>query len=218
MDFIVDLPESRQYNVIWTVIDLFSKQAHFIPCRGLPSARRLSRLFIQHVYRLHWAPRRIISDRLVGSSQGLSSAYHPSTNGAAERANAMVECYLHSYVSFQQMDWVDLLPFAEVAYNNTVHNSTGYTPFKVVHGMDFIPIPEWSQEVDKSHTPQTWLSKITGLWERVKEARAKAEEAAKVQADKKRAEHKPFRVGDWMYLSTNTSGLRYHAKSWARST
>ncbi|KAK9395797.1 hypothetical protein NXF25_019158 [Crotalus adamanteus] len=105
MDFVVELRENRHYNVIWTVVDLFSKQAHFIPCKGLPSAHRLVRLFVQHVYRLHGIPRRIISDqgvqftaqfwrdfiRLVGSSQGLSSAYHPSTNGAAERANAMVE-------------------------------------------------------------------------------------------------------------------------------
>ncbi|KAK9395767.1 hypothetical protein NXF25_019128 [Crotalus adamanteus] len=39
MDFIVELPENRGYTVIWTVIDLFSKQAHFIPCKGLPSSR-----------------------------------------------------------------------------------------------------------------------------------------------------------------------------------
>ncbi|KAK9395409.1 hypothetical protein NXF25_018770 [Crotalus adamanteus] len=169
-------------------------------------------MFIQHVYCLHGTPRRIISDRLVGSSQGLSSAYHPSTNGAAERANAMVERYLRSYVSFQQTDWVDLLPFAEVAYNNTVHSSTRYTPFKIVHGMEFIPIPEWSQEADSLHTPQTWISQITGLWGRVKEAQVKAEEAVKAQADKKRAEHKPFRVGDWMYFSTKYLRLKIPCK------
>ncbi|KAK9407162.1 hypothetical protein NXF25_005936 [Crotalus adamanteus] len=208
MDFIVDLPDNRGYNTIWTVVDLFSKQAHFIPCKGLPSARRLSRLFIQHIYRLHGTPRRIISDRGLGSAQGLSSAYHPSTNGAAERANAVVERYLRSYVSFQQTDWVDLLPFAEVPYNNTVHSSTGYTPFKVVHGVEFNPIPEWSLEPDRGRDSQTWLLQVTGLWERVREARKKAEAAVKIQADKKRAEHEPFRVGDWVYLATKYLRLR----------
>ncbi|KAK9400665.1 hypothetical protein NXF25_011379 [Crotalus adamanteus] len=104
MDFLVELPNVKGYTVIWTVIDLFSKQAHFIPCKGLPSAAQLAKLFVQHVYRIHGAPRRVISDRgvqftarfwrqflaCIGTTQGLSSAYHPCTNGAAERANAAV--------------------------------------------------------------------------------------------------------------------------------
>lgn len=64
MDFIVDLPESQGNTVIWTVIDLFSKQAHFVACSGLPSARKLAKLFITHIYhiyRLHGVPRRIVS-------------------------------------------------------------------------------------------------------------------------------------------------------------
>lgn len=117
MDFVVDLPESNDNTVIWTIIDLFSKQAHFVPCTGLPLARKLAKLFIQHVYRLHGVPRHILSDgvqftarfwrhfiQAIGSTQRLSSAFRPSTNGAAERANAMVERYLRSYVSYQQTD------------------------------------------------------------------------------------------------------------------
>lgn len=37
MDFIVKLLESGGSTVIWTVIDLFSKQTHFVACPGLPS-------------------------------------------------------------------------------------------------------------------------------------------------------------------------------------
>lgn len=75
--------------VIWTVIDLFSKRAHFIPCSRLWSACKLAKLFITHVYRLHGVPQWIISDwgvqftarfwqefiQRIGSSQGLSSAF-----------------------------------------------------------------------------------------------------------------------------------------------
>ncbi|XP_039213407.1 uncharacterized protein LOC120314410 [Crotalus tigris] len=216
MDFIVELPSSRNYPVIWTVIDLFSKQAHFIPCKGLPSAQRLARMFVQHVYRLHSVPQRIISDRgvqftaqfwrtfltLIGSSQGLSSAYHPSTNGAAERANAMVERYLRSYVTFQQTDWADLLPFTEVAYNNTIHSSTGFAPFRVVNGVEFVPFPEWSDGTGNVYMPQAWMTRLTGLWGIIKDALQRAEATTKHQADKKRTEHPPFKVGDWVYLST----------------
>ena len=31
IDFVVELPESSRYNVVMTVVDFVSKQAHFIP-------------------------------------------------------------------------------------------------------------------------------------------------------------------------------------------
>ncbi|KAK9395713.1 hypothetical protein NXF25_019074 [Crotalus adamanteus] len=182
MDFIVDLPASHGNTVISTVIDLFSKQAHVIPCKGLPSARQLTKLFITHIYRLHGVPHHIISDRgvqfttrfwrnfitSISSSQGLSSTFHPSTNGAAERANAMAERYLRCYINYQQTNWADLLPFAEVAYNNTIHSSTGFTPFRVVHGIEFAPIPECPQGDPGSQQPHDWVLQIKSVWKSVK--------------------------------------------------
>lgn len=97
--------------------------------------------------------------RTIGSTQGLSSAFHPSTNGAAERTNAMVERYLRSYVSYQQTDWLALLLLAEGMYNNAVHCSTGLTPFRIVTGQDFVAIPE----LEAPHTdasPSGWAEKI----------------------------------------------------------
>lgn len=64
MNFIVELPDSGNM-VIWIMIDLFSKQAHFIACSGLPSAHKLTKLFIKHIYRMHGVPCRIFSDRGV---------------------------------------------------------------------------------------------------------------------------------------------------------
>ncbi|KAK9395697.1 hypothetical protein NXF25_019058 [Crotalus adamanteus] len=226
MDFIVDLPASHGNTVIWTVIDLFSKQAHFIPCKRLPSARWLAKLFITHIYRLHGVPRRIISDRgvqfttrfwrdfimSIGSSQGLSSAFHPSTNGAAECANAMVERYLRSYINYQQTNWADLLPFAEVAYNNTIHSSTGFTAFWVVHGIEFVPIPECPQGDPRSQQPHNWVLQIKSVWKSVKKALQKAEQSSKRQADKKRSPRKPFQVGKEVYLSTKYLKLRRPCK------
>ncbi|KAK9395706.1 hypothetical protein NXF25_019067 [Crotalus adamanteus] len=229
MDFIVELPESRGYMVIWTVVDLFSKQAHFIPCKGLPSARRLARLFLTHIYHLHRVSHHIISDRgvqftarfwrefvhFLRSSQGVSSAYHPSTNGAAEWVNATVEQYLRSYVSHQQTIWVDLVVFAEVAYNNAVHSSTSFTPFQVVYGRDFVPIPEYSSERSSSCQSSEWLARVSGVWGIVRKTLAKARDTAKVQADKKRRAQKPFQVGDLVYLSTKYIQLRVPCKKLA---
>lgn len=39
MDFITDKSSSKGKTVIWVVVDSFSKQAHFIPCTGLPTIK-----------------------------------------------------------------------------------------------------------------------------------------------------------------------------------
>ncbi|KAK9401689.1 hypothetical protein NXF25_010045 [Crotalus adamanteus] len=229
MDFIVDLPNVRGYTVIWTVVDLFSKQAHFIPCKGLPSAKRLAKLFIQHIYRLHGAPRRVISDRgvqftarfwqgflaSIGTTQGLSSAYHPCTNGAAERANAAIERYLRCYVSYQQLDWVDYVPFAELAYNNAVHNSTGLTPFQVVYGYDVVPLPDCVSPDPPLHRSEGWFARAGQVWRSVKQALDQATQVAKYHADKRRRQPVQFHVGDKVYLSTKYVKLQVPCKKLA---
>lgn len=226
MNFIVDLPKSNGETVIWTIVNLFCKQAHFIPCSGLPSARRLAKLLIYHMYCLHGVPCHIISDRgvqftawfwrafirLIGSSQGLSTAYHPTTNGTAEWVNSMVEHYIRSYVSYQQTEWAELLPFAEAAYNNTIHCGAGMTPFKIVTGKKFVTIPELNTQKPEQLTPEEWSERTHRVWPHVKAALSKAAEEYKAQADKKRMDVKPFKVGDRVYLLTKYLKLKVPCK------
>lgn len=61
IDFIIELPDSRGNTVIWTMIDLFLKQAHFTRLLRV-TLRKLAKMFIKQVYRLHSMPRRVISD------------------------------------------------------------------------------------------------------------------------------------------------------------
>ncbi|KAG3235801.1 hypothetical protein PI124_g19180 [Phytophthora idaei] len=60
----------------------------------------------------------------------MSTADHPQTDGQTERVNRVLGDLSKSYAhSFQQ--WSDCLPMAEFAINNSVHASTGNTPFYV---------------------------------------------------------------------------------------
>ncbi|KAG2978883.1 hypothetical protein PC120_g25233 [Phytophthora cactorum] len=60
----------------------------------------------------------------------MSTADHPQTDGQTERVNRVIGDLLKSYAhSFQQ--WSDCLPMAKFAVNNSVHASTGHTPFYV---------------------------------------------------------------------------------------
>ncbi|KAG3131886.1 hypothetical protein C6341_g23156 [Phytophthora cactorum] len=57
-------------------------------------------------------------------------AVHPQTDGQTERVNRVLGDLMKSYAhSFQQ--WSDCLPMVEFAINNSVHASTGHTPFYV---------------------------------------------------------------------------------------
>ncbi|PHJ17888.1 transposon tf2-1, partial [Cystoisospora suis] len=64
LDFIVALPKSYAGNdAILTVVDRFSKMAHFIPCRQNVTAKQTAQLLVREVVRLHGVPVSIVSDR-----------------------------------------------------------------------------------------------------------------------------------------------------------
>jgi len=63
----------------------------------------------------------------------LSTAIHPQTDGQTERQNQTMEQYLRVFCNYEQDNWVELLPWAEFAYNNSVHASTRMTPLWAVY-------------------------------------------------------------------------------------
>ena len=101
MDFVTGLPPSNSNTAVLTIVDRFSKAAHFIALPKLPSARETANLVTLHVFRLHGIPSDIVSDRspqfisqvwralctAMGATVSLSSGYHPQTNGQTEWAN-----------------------------------------------------------------------------------------------------------------------------------
>ena len=70
----------------------------------------------------------------LGLQLNLSLANHPQTDGQTKRVNQVVEQYLQCTVNYHQDNWVDLLPLAKFAYNNTCHSSIRHTPFFVNYG------------------------------------------------------------------------------------
>ncbi|MCO5563769.1 hypothetical protein L7F22_017416 [Adiantum nelumboides] len=103
MDFIFGLPKSIHGNTgIWTIVDKFSKQAHFIPVKKTIKAHQMATLFISQIFKYHGLPSSIVSDRdprmtsnfwkglfeNLGTRLNFSSAYHQQTDGQ-RRASAM---------------------------------------------------------------------------------------------------------------------------------
>ena len=107
------------------------------------TAAELAYAFYKHIVANLGLPTQIITDRdklvvskfwqslmdLMGVQHKLSTAYHPQTDGQTERLNQMLEQYLRNYVNYQQDNWVELLPVAQLAYNTAKNATTGCTPF-----------------------------------------------------------------------------------------
>lgn len=63
LDFVTGLPPSAGNTVILTVVDRFSKAAHFILLPKLPSARKAAQVMVDHVFLIHGLPTDFVSDR-----------------------------------------------------------------------------------------------------------------------------------------------------------
>ena len=122
--------------------------AHFLPCNKDITSKKTALLVFNHVICLHGLPADIVFDRgphfssqfwsrlfeLLGTKVNLSSAFHPQSDGQSERVNQVLEQYLRCAVNYNQDNWLDLLPSAEFAYNNSVHSSTKTTLFFANYG------------------------------------------------------------------------------------
>ena len=63
MDFIVKLPTTpRGHDTVFTVVDMLTKQVHFIPTREAISAQVAAGLYFDNIVRHHGLPKAMVSD------------------------------------------------------------------------------------------------------------------------------------------------------------
>jgi hypothetical protein len=64
-----------------------------------------------------------------------------------------MEQYLHAYVDYMQGNWVELLPLAQFAYNNSKHAATSISPFRANYGFDPRMHVKLPKELDEARFP-----------------------------------------------------------------
>ncbi len=215
LDFITDLPLVNSFDSVLVVVDRFTKMSHFIPCNKSITGEQTAKLFLDNIVRLHGLPDDIVSDRgpqfvskfwhrlltLLNIKRNLSSAFHPQSDGQTERVNQVLEQYLRCFIDDQQLEWVNLLPQAEFAYNNTVHASTGVSPFYANTyrhpRFQLATLPE--KENPAAESTVTSLTKLHAL---LKDRLTKAQADYKKYADVHRLPTPDIKVGDKAWLST----------------
>ncbi|OMO87331.1 Integrase, catalytic core [Corchorus capsularis] len=130
LDFIVGLPRTRHgHDAIWVIVDRLTKSAHFLPVRITFNTKRLARLYVAEIVRLHGVPVSIVSDRdprftsrfwpklqhALGTRIKFSTTFHPQTGGQSERTIQTLEDMLRACVLEFQGSWDDYVALAEFA-------------------------------------------------------------------------------------------------------
>ncbi len=221
LDFVTALPPSQGNTVVLTVVDRFSKAAHFIPLPKLPSAKETAVTIVDHVFRIHGLPMDVVSDRgpqfvskfwrefcrLLGARVSLSSGFHPQSNGQMERANQDLERVLRCLVTQNPASWSQHLSWVEYVHNSLPVLSTGLSPFECSLGYQppIFPSLETEVAVPSAHA---FVQRCRRTWRRARETLLRVGARTKAQADRHRLRPPVYVVGQKVWLSSKNIPLR----------
>lgn len=226
IDLLGRFPKSTNGNK-WIIVctDYLTRYA---VTKAVPTAEapEIAQFLVDDIILKHGAPRVMISDRgkvfqsrLVSEvilrcniTHRMTTAYHPQTNGLTERFNKTLADMLSMYVDVEQRDWDTILPFVTFAYNTAKQDTTGFTPFFLVHGreaettMDTL-FPFQPDDVEADYVKQL----ITRTEEARQLARIRTLDAQDKDRTRYNAKHRPvtYKPGDlvWIFTPVRKVGL-----------
>lgn len=120
IDFILGLPMSKGFIVIYVVVGMLSKFGHFIPLNTDFNSTVVAEAFIQHIFKLHGIPKSIVSGKgstfmskfwkhllkEMGTTLAMSYAFHPQSDGQTEALNKCLELYLCCFIFKNFKSWL----------------------------------------------------------------------------------------------------------------
>ena len=71
---------------------------------------------------------------LGGSHKTKTTPYHLESDGLVERFNRTLLMMLAMFAGEHKDDWDDLLPPVMMVYRSSVHESTGFSPYRLMFG------------------------------------------------------------------------------------
>ncbi|MBW0472437.1 hypothetical protein O181_012152 [Austropuccinia psidii MF-1] len=159
MDWVTALPPSgeKSYNYCLVILDRYSKTPIFLPCHKDDTAMDTDLLLWSRVISHTGLFKNIISDRdpkftsaiwtnlhrLFGTKLSFSTAYHPQTDGLAERMIQTLESMIRRFCAYGLEfkhsdgftdDWCTSIPALKLSYKTYVHSCTGQIPSMLEEG------------------------------------------------------------------------------------
>ena len=147
LDFLSLERSKGGFENILVITDHFSRYAQAIPTRN-QTARTTARVLFDNFIVHYGFPARIHSDQgqnfesklikelceIAKVEKSRTTPYHPMGNGKVERFNQTLLQMLGTLEDYQKSDWKAHVPTLVRAYNATVSDSTGYSPYFLMFG------------------------------------------------------------------------------------
>ncbi|MBW0591281.1 hypothetical protein O181_130996 [Austropuccinia psidii MF-1] len=147
----------RSYNACLVLVGRYRKTPMFLPCHKDDTAMDTGIMIWNKVISNTGIFQNIISDKdpiftielrtnlhnLFGTKLSFSTAYHPQTDGLAERMIQTLEDMIRRFCAYGlelkysdgfTHDWCTLIPAHELEYKTSIHSSTGKTPAMLEKG------------------------------------------------------------------------------------
>ncbi|EFA11705.1 Retrovirus-related Pol polyprotein from transposon 412-like Protein [Tribolium castaneum] len=221
MDIVGPLNVTSSGNkYILTCMDYLTRYPECMPIKDM-KAETVARAFITNVILRHGTPRILLTDCGTQFVSDLftevclklqiekiqTSPYRPSTNGVIERMHHVLKIMLSHYVTDEESDWDEMLPYVLMAYRNRRHDATNESPFFLMFGRDMeLPFytlikPDRVRYNLDSHYPEELMARMKKV---LLQAADYSEAINFKRRDRLNRNRKlrDFQIGDRVYLYT----------------
>ncbi|VDI64008.1 Hypothetical predicted protein [Mytilus galloprovincialis] len=187
LDIIGPLPISYKNNKYALIVtDYFTKWVEGFPMPDMETTTIVDNL-VNHFFCRFGIPCQMHSDQGRQFESGLfkelcaklkidktrTTSFRPQSNGLVERYNRTLENTISKYISKNQRDWDEQLPWALMAYNSSEHETTKFSPSMLMLGreiqlpVDLIygPHPQEIEYPDETVSHNDYVKNMQeGIW------------------------------------------------------
>ncbi|MBW0469975.1 hypothetical protein O181_009690 [Austropuccinia psidii MF-1] len=208
------------------MVDTFRKSMRCLPCHKEDTAIDTALLFWNNIISTCGVPKIIISDRepkftsefctnlydMLGTKFTFSTAYHPQTDGLAERMIQTMKDILRRFCAYGMEykdnegythDWVTLLPAVQLDSKTSQHSTTGTKPELAEKGWNsLLPVDHLKNNLLTIHPT---AKDFHDMWKRACDTAGKCiAEAKKYNMQRWHKTHiePDFKEGDQVLVST----------------
>ena len=220
IDILGPLPETGKGNkYIVVVSDYFTKWTEALPMPNM-EACTVAKLLVEEIFCRVGVPQIVHSDqgrqfesnlfqemcKLFGIEKTRTTPYHPQSDGMVERFNRTLATMLTAYVSSNQKDWDEQLPYVMMAYRSADHETTGMSPNMLMFGREvstpldlMYELPELIKPIPNNQWVWELRDKIESAHNLVRQNTQQAMHRQKRIRDT-RLSYDQFKVGDQVFV------------------